>query len=367
GGDILTASASGTTRLFVTSAGTLTFSGAIATDITTDTNNPLNIGANGTGNIVLGLDSDTVLDTGTGSNVILATDLNFLDAESGNLLAEITDNGTNGVLNVTGRYDINGTAGVTVATASCITSTLGIVTGSAACPASGSSNWDVISGAITPKLTSTLDLILGSTATASAEFAVTGINDSAPVATLSATTNGNGISLTGSNATIQSLRNNTLNIGGGTTGNIILAPLNGAAGSLLTVNAVNQTWSGTTTLTASSLTNITSAATLAFSGDITITGNDITNTTLNLGNGGAATLGTVSDDDLTITPNGTGNLVLTGDFDSGVLIGATGATTEFPLLVRSGIGSNAALAIDNLNGGDILTASASGTTRLFVT
>ncbi|HLD01486.1 MAG TPA: site-specific integrase, partial [Patescibacteria group bacterium] len=114
----------------------------------------------------------------------------------------------------------------------------------ASCPGGGSSNWSVLNGAIFPKLASTLDFLLGSTATSSAEFAVTGINDGTPTATISATTTGNGLSLTGSTATLQSLRNNTLTIGGATTGNIALSPLNGGTGSLLTINALTTTLSG---------------------------------------------------------------------------------------------------------------------------
>ncbi|MEK7573542.1 MAG: MerR family DNA-binding transcriptional regulator [Patescibacteria group bacterium] len=93
------------------------------------------------------------------------------------------------------------------------------------CGTAGLDDWNVGSGAISPKLASTLDFLLGSTATSSAEFAVTGINDGLPVATISATTGanaGNGLSLTGATSTLQSLRMNTLTLGGDTTGNILL-------------------------------------------------------------------------------------------------------------------------------------------------
>jgi len=153
---------------------------------------------------------------------------------------------------------------------------------------------------------------------------------------------------------VQTTANNDLTIGGDTTGNIAISPLNGSG--VLTANATTLTLSGTTTITGSSLATLTTAATLGISA-----------TTLNLGGGSAATLGTVSDDNLTITPNGTGNLILTGDFDTQVLIGASGATTEFPLLIRSGIGNNAALVIDNLNSGDLFVASSSGTARFVLT
>ncbi len=130
------------------------------------------------------------------------------------------------------------------------------------------------------------------------------------------------------------------------------------ASNTLTFDAGNNiiTFAATdTTLSASGLTTITSSSSLAISA-----------ATLELGGTGASTIQTNSNDDLTLTPNGTGNLILTGDFDSQVLIGASGATTEFPLLVRNGIGNNAALAIDNLNSGDLITASAGGTTKFTI-
>src|SRR6185503_4170398 len=54
---------------------------------------------------------------------------------------------------------------------------------------SGGSNWDVslTNGTINPKLAQNLDLLLGGTSTASAEFGVICISSGAPIATLSAT------------------------------------------------------------------------------------------------------------------------------------------------------------------------------------
>src|SRR5690606_6533221 len=57
-------------------------------------------------------------------------------------------------------------------------------------------------GLIYPKNT-TVDFALGGTSTDSALFAITGVNDGTPVASLSASTTGNGLSLTASTATIQ--------------------------------------------------------------------------------------------------------------------------------------------------------------------
>ncbi|MDO8335761.1 MAG: hypothetical protein Q7T74_03200, partial [Candidatus Saccharibacteria bacterium] len=294
---------------------------------------------------------------------------------------------------------------------------------------------------------STVDFAIGGNATTSAQFAITGIANGAPTATISATTNNNGLSFTAATSTLQSLRNNSLTIGGNTTGNIVLSPLNGAAGSLLTANTQTFTLSGTATLNGTSLTAINGGATainftefdvaagtgsitidddgnlgnitvdgtaldinsldfvaagtitsggantltldsgnatitlaaddttLAASGLTTITAGNLATitsavtlgvsaTTLNLGAGSAATIGTISDDNLTLTPNGTGNLLLSSDFDSSVFVG--NATTPAPLSISGGIGGNATLVVNQTNSGDILSASSSGTTRFRV-
>lgn len=115
----------------------------------------------------------------------------------------------------------------------------------------------------------------------------------------------------------------------------------------------------------------TDSTTITFQGTDTYVGRTTSDTLTNktIGSTGLTFSGattditTATDEDLTLAVNGSGNFVFSGDFDTQVLIGATGATTEFPLLVKNGIGSNAALAVDNLNSGDIIAASSSGTTR----
>ena len=82
------------------------------------------------------------------------------------------------------------------------------------------------SGAIAP-FSTTADLLLGGTATTSADFAFTGVDSTNPTASISAFTNSgnkNGISLSSTNATIQSLNRNTLTLGGNTTGDIVFQP-----------------------------------------------------------------------------------------------------------------------------------------------
>lgn len=66
------------------------------------------------------------------------------------------------------------------------------------------------------------------------------------------------------------------------------------------------------------------------------------------------------------TTTSTGNIVLASDFDSGVLVGSS-SNTKAPLSISGGIGSNASLIVNQLNSGDIIAASASGATQFRVT
>lgn len=271
----------------------------------------------------------------------------------------------------------------------------------------GTNFWNSSFGALYPG-NSTLDLLVGSTATSSAKFSVLNIAGTlTPVASLSAiggSDDTKGIYLKG-DGSIQSVRMNTLTIGGATTGNITIdsgsnvttlsdATVNLAGGTasrfLLTDANKSVTYSGlssvlsdtlsdetggggvavfntspaiTTSLTTGSTSfdlidttattvNFARATTTSLTIGATSGTLNLQHPTINVGGGGAVNLATVSNDNLTITPNGTGDLILTGDFDTQVLVGASGATTKFPLLVRSGIGSNASFAVDNLNSGD---------------
>jgi len=80
-------------------------------------------------------------------------------------------------------------------------------------------------GALFPN-NSTVDLLIGGQATSSAKFAVLNMASGTPVASISAGTGTKALSLYG-DGTIQTQQNNTLTIGGDTTGNILLQPLNG--------------------------------------------------------------------------------------------------------------------------------------------
>ena len=83
--------------------------------------------------------------------------------------------------------------------------------------------WQRNLGALSP-INITDDLLLGGTATSTAKFSVLNmIGLGTPTASVSATTTGNGVSI-GGGGTIQSLRANTLVIGGDTTGFVTIQP-----------------------------------------------------------------------------------------------------------------------------------------------
>ena len=128
-----------------------------------------------------------------------------------------------------------------------------------------------------------MDLLIGGQSTTSAQFAVIGLNDDTPIATLAAGNN-NGLELDAQNSTIQSLLNNTLVLGGDTTGDILIDG----------VTSINGATDITGTLTSSGL--ITADGGLTVSDGQTLTANGI----VNLGDGGDA-----------ITLNGSG-ITLTG-------------------------------------------------------
>ncbi|HVZ11945.1 MAG TPA: hypothetical protein VG965_02855 [Patescibacteria group bacterium] len=99
-----------------------------------------------------------------------------------------------------------------------------------------SSPFKEIQGKIIP-LNSTEDFFIGGQATSSAKFAVLGANTTTPTASVSAQdVNNTAIYLDPANGALQTVRNQTLNLGGTTTGNIQLKPGGSNPTLLLTSN-----------------------------------------------------------------------------------------------------------------------------------
>src|SRR6185369_6901479 len=145
--------------------------------------------------------------------------------------------------------------------------------------------WQRTDGALAPAFI-TDDLLLGSTATASAKFAFSNVASGVPTASISAGTPDNNTFLTGA-GNLGTTNAQTLTIGGSSTGNIILD-----SGSGLISLADNTTLSGNFTQTgATTFTTGTGQATIG--GNLTIAGPTlaITNaSTLDLTNGQTSAL-----------------------------------------------------------------------------
>ncbi|HEX8965598.1 MAG TPA: site-specific integrase [Patescibacteria group bacterium] len=206
----------------------------------------------------------------------------------------------------------------------------------------GGSNWVLNSanGTLYP-INNTLDVLVGVTdttnATQSAKFAVLNISGGTPTASVSAQDGTNrALSLIG-NGTIQGAQNNNITIGGNTTGNITLSPLNGGTGSNLFINSLTTTFSGTNPVLTTTSNN--PLAIYAGTGTVTLgttsSGGNIqffsgTNFITNAGSltiGGSFTL-----------PN---SVVLQGvatqlQVNSGLLVNSTGATAVKTSIDTSG-------------------------------
>lgn len=92
------------------------------------------------------------------------------------------------------------------------------------------------------------------------------------------------------------------------------------------------------------------------------TGNTTFTTAANF-NGGLTT--STTNQNLAFSANGSGDFVFSIDNDTGVSIG-TSSNTPAPLSVAGGIGSNAAFVLNQLNNGDLIAASYSGTNKFRV-
>ncbi|MDO8335496.1 MAG: hypothetical protein Q7T74_01785, partial [Candidatus Saccharibacteria bacterium] len=185
------------------------------------------VGARGTqvatlsGSIVL--DSEGSLQTTRNQTLTLGggTTGDLVIGQSGKNITLPGYTGQNGILYATQ------TTGV-LAQATTASTGLCLVSGASApswttCPGgTGTTQWDIANGAIYSG-NSTLDLLLGGNATLSAKFAVLNINNGTPTASVSAGVNG-ALFVT-ADGNIQTTAKQTLTIGGGNTGNIVLSPL----------------------------------------------------------------------------------------------------------------------------------------------
>ena len=182
--------------------------------------------------------------------------------------------------------------------------------------------WSLGTGAIST-VYPTADLLIGSNATTSAQFAITGVASDTPVATIAGSTN-NGLVLSADDSTIQSLRNNTLTLGGDTTGNISLAENTSVTGTLTSSGLIT----GSNGLTVSSGNLAITSGLLSLNGTTRISnagvGTFATNTQIatqtftsnSIADSGALTISSGGAGDITLTSAG-GNILSSSPLNIG--------------------------------------------------
>ncbi len=336
GTDILAASASGVSKFVIKNDGTASSSAGFTVDgigtIQSTRNQTLTVGGGSTGNLVLGKASQTLT------------------------LPGFTTNGGLLYTNASGVLAQTGTGGAT----QCLLGGAGTPTfGSCGTGVNSSPFYEIPAPiGVIAQANLTEDFLLGGLATSSAKFAVLNIAGGTPTASVSAqNAAGQALVLSG-DGTIQSTRNNSLTLGGNTTGSLVLA---GTSVQLSATNPIIDLTSSST-LFINTTTNrpiTTGTGLTTHNGNLTVAGATITFSNA------SPIITSNTNTDLTITPNGTGNLILTSDLDTGVKIGSS-TNTIAPLSVSGGIGSNALAIFNQINGTDILTASASGVSKFVI-
>lgn len=218
-GDILaTGAISGLTGL--TSSGTITFSGF------SSNGGPLYTNGSGVLAQTTAGSSTQVLHGGTTpafGAVVLTTDVSgILPLANGGTNANLTAVNGGIVYSNASQMQISaaGTSGQCLLSGGAGTPTWGNCT-----TGGGTNYWTSTLGALYP-LNSTMDLLIGGTASNSAKFAVLNVNNGTPTASVSAGTNGGSYLTAAGNLATTAMQ--TLTLGGSSTGNIILNPQNGS-------------------------------------------------------------------------------------------------------------------------------------------
>ncbi|HVZ67681.1 MAG TPA: helix-turn-helix domain-containing protein, partial [Patescibacteria group bacterium] len=296
--------------------------------------------------------------------------VSFVDPSSVTELQIAPSNGSGLVSFNLATLTVNGQTGVSESSPSCVTTTNGVVTGTGVCQL-GSEQWVASNGTLYPGVSS-YDLLIGGTSTASAKFAVLNMAAGTPVASLSGTTNG--VALAG-NGSIQSIRNGTLTIGGATTGNISLLPLNGTGMVGIGTSTPTSTLdvSGGIRLGTAGVNNVlnTSAAGGSPTGDLYWGSRILCDNTGNCAGSGAGIGGSGTANRLAKFTSvfNVGNSSINDLYGGGValtfdVLGHVGIGTGTPagLFGVEGAPPNGALAVFNYTGSgqNIITASASG-------
>jgi site-specific recombinase XerD len=213
--------------------------------IQTTNNQPLTLGGNTTGGIILKPNNGTgtVTFSGYATGIIHST-AGVLSSSAVSLTSDVTgilplaNGGTNNNLTADNGGIVYSDASKLQILAHAGSAGLCLLSGGVGTPSWGACSsagnfWNINNGALFP-INDTPDFLLGgSGATTSAKFAVLNLASGTPVASVSSGLNGFATYVS-ANGTIQTTRNQGLTIGGNTTGNITLSPLNGTG--FITIN-----------------------------------------------------------------------------------------------------------------------------------
>ncbi len=250
------------------------------------------------------------------------------------------------------------------------------------CAMTSATQWIEQNGALYTK-NSTTDLLVGGQSTASAKFAVLNVNTGTPTASVSGST---GAAYLTADGTLQTTRNQTLSLGGATTGNIYLNPLNGTGRVGINTNSPGATLgvAGTATISGNTTLGnnlnvigsgtfgnglVVSAAGANIAGGLTATGGQIfsggiNNSNAGISNVGAITGGTGITSSGTITFSGLSTGIVHAN-SSGVLsssaVNLAGGATEIAGVLPAVSGGT---GLSSYNVGDLIYAT--GTTTLGV-
>ena len=338
---------------FNTASTTFTTSILANGGLSTTSNTDLSLSANGVGNVLInpnaGGDAALIIDK-LGNNDI------FTASASGT---------TRFTINNSGAIGLSGDFGTS---SKCLQSN---GAGAAAtwedCSSGAGGAWTIsdVDGTITP-LNNTVDFLVGGVATTSAKFAILNVNTNTPTASVSAqNANGYAIYLDPANGRLQTVRNQTLTLGGGSTGNIIIDSNTGQI-SLADNTTISQnlTIDGSSGLTFSSTGGINLAGGVIsdsvdgvdINDDLDVTGSiNLTTGNLAFSSTGGITLtgGTISDATDEVDIN-----------DDLAVAGSTGLT----FTSTGGIILNGGVISDNTDGVDINDdLDVSGTTGITLT
>ncbi len=356
-GDIFTASSSGVTQLRLTNNGSLAL-GLAAGNVPTaklDVNGAASISSaltfrNGTSAIQSTQNNTLTIGGGSTGNIVISP-LTTTTLQNTTVFSSLTS----GIAHLSSTGVLSSSA--VNLNSSDITGILPI--------ANGGSPWnqnDTL-GTIFEK-NNTLDILAGGTTTASAKFAVLNVAGGTPTASVSAQNAGGQALVLGGDGSIQSVRNNTLTIGGSTTG---LVNIDSAVGA---VNILDNTFIN------GNLTGLT-GLTLA-SGAITLQGS--TGTGLCLVGGTTAQWSSCTSGIVSSPFEVRTGVILPGITTLDFLAGGTSSTSAafrvtgqgnpfkgtLAAATVSADTSFAGLVIDNKGVGDIFTASQSGMTQILL-